>query len=69
MIIKAEVKLKKERCSDKEYFERMLKKFSSEVSRSFIMEELRLKRTYLKPSMLKKIKPQVLRNKWKYYKW
>lgn len=69
MIINAEVKLKKERCSDKEYLEKMLKKFTNEMNKTFIMDELRLKRTYLKPSMLKKIKPQVLRNKWKNYKW
>ena len=69
MIINAEVKLKKERCSDKEYLEKMLKKFTHEMNKTFIMDELRLKRTYLKPSMLKKIKPQVLRNKWKNYKW
>jgi len=69
MRVNAEVRLKKERCSDKVYFDKMLKKFTNEMNKTFIMDEIRLKRTFLKPSMLKKIKPQVLRNKWKNYKW
>lgn len=68
MIIHAQVKLKKERCSDKEYFDKMLKKFSSEVQKSFVLEELRAKRYHMKPSMRRKLKPQICRNKWKFYK-
>ena len=37
MRVNAEVRLKKERCSDKVYFDKMLKKFTNEMNKTFII--------------------------------
>jgi len=66
--INAEVKLNKNKCTDKAYFDKMYKKFSFEMQKTFVLEELRLKSRYVKPSQYKKLKAQSLRNKWKYLK-
>jgi ribosomal protein S21 len=67
IIAHAEVTLKKERCSDKAYFDKMLKKFSSEVQKNFVLEEVRARRYHYKPSMKRKLRSQIYRNKWKFY--
>jgi ribosomal protein S21 len=64
--VNVEVKLDKKKCTDKAYFDKMWNKFSREYMNSGIVEELRLKRCYYKPSMLRKIKKQIVRNKWKH---
>jgi ribosomal protein S21 len=64
--VNVEVKLDKKKCTDKAYFDKMWNKFSREFMNSGVVEELRLKRCYYKPSMLRKIKKQIVRNKWKH---
>jgi len=64
-MINVEIKLNKNKCTDKAYFDKMLKKFSDEVKRSFVMEELKLKRVFYKPSAFKKIKKDIKHLKWK----
>jgi ribosomal protein S21 len=66
-IINASVTLNKQKCTDKAYFDKMYIKFSREFLKSGVLDELRLKKRYYKPSALKKIKKQLFRNKWKYY--
>lgn len=66
MIINAQVKLDPKKCTDKAYFERIWSKFNREFLNSGVIEELRLKRCFYKPSALRKIKKQIVRNKWKH---
>lgn len=66
-IVNASVTLNKQKCTDKVYFDKMYNKFSREFLKSGVLDELRLKRCYYKPSALRKIKKQLTRNKWKYY--
>jgi len=66
-IVHAEVKLDKRKCTDKAYFDRMLKKFMNNVQRSGVLEDVRLKLRFLKPSQFKKIKKQLQHKKWKFY--
>jgi len=61
------VNLDKKKSTDKTYFDKAYRKFSSEVLKSGILDEVRLKRRYLKPSAFKKFKKEVTRNKWKFY--
>lgn len=61
------VQLDKKKSTDKVYFDKAYRKFSSEVLRSGIFEEIRLKRRFLKPSAFKKFKKEITRNKWKFY--
>lgn len=67
-MINVEVKLDKKRATNKVYFDKMLKKFSDKVKASEILEEIRLKRNYLKPSAFRKEKKQRQHLKWKFYK-
>jgi ribosomal protein S21 len=67
MQIKSEVKLDPKKCQNKEYFEKMLKRFSNEVRKSEIMEDLRMKRCFYKPSAMRKIRKERQRTKWKFY--
>lgn len=64
--IHAEVKLDKNKSTDKAYFDKMWSKFSRQFMNSGVIEEMRLKRCYYKPSMLRKVKKQIVRNKWKH---
>ena len=66
-IINAEVKLDKKKSTDKAYFDRAYNKFSREFMKSGVIDELRLKRCYYKPSVLRRVKKEMARNKWKYY--
>jgi len=61
------VELDKKKSTNKEYFDKKLNQFTREVKNAFIMEELRLKRCYYKPSMYKKIKKEITRYKWSQY--
>jgi len=61
------IELDKKRSSDKEYFEKKLNQFTREVKKSFVMEELKLKRCYYKPSKFKKVKKEINRFKWAMY--
>lgn len=65
-IINAQVKLDKKKCTDKAYFDKAWQRFNREFLNSGVMDELRLKRCFYKPSMLRKIKKQIVRNKWKH---
>lgn len=65
-IINAQVTLDKKKCTDKAYFDRAWQRFNREFLNSGVMDELRLKRCFYKPSMLRKIKKQIVRNKWKH---
>jgi ribosomal protein S21 len=66
-VIKASVTLDKKRCTDKAYFDKAYNKFNREFLKSGVLEELRIRRCYYNPSALRKIKKQVMRNKWKFY--
>lgn len=66
-IVNAYVKLDKKKSTDKAYFDKAYNKFSREFLKSGVIDELRLKRCYYKPSMMRKIKKEMSRNKWKYY--
>jgi ribosomal protein S21 len=62
------VELDKKRSSNKEYFEKKLNQFTREVKKAFIMEELKLKRCFYKPSRFKRVKKEITRLKWAFYK-
>lgn len=66
-IVNVSVQLDKRKCTDKTYFDRAWKTFNREVLRQGVLEDLRLKRCFYKPSALKKIKKQLRHKKWKYY--
>jgi len=61
------VTLDKKKCTDKAYFDKAYKRFSREVLRAGIAEDLKFKRYYYKPSALRKLKKQFARQKWKFY--
>jgi ribosomal protein S21 len=61
-----QLKLDPKKCTDKVYFDKAWKRFNREFLNSGIVEELKLKRCYYKPSALRKIKKQIVRNKWKH---
>lgn len=65
--IVCEVKLDKNKCTDKTYFDKKLRQFTQAVKRSGITDELRLRRNYMKPSVRKKLSAQISAAKWKYY--
>jgi len=67
MIINCEVVLDKKKSTNKLYFDKKLRQFTNEVKRCGIMEEVRLLRSYLKPSAKRKISQKLSYNKWKYY--
>jgi ribosomal protein S21 len=66
-VIKVSVTLDKKKCTDKAYFDKAYKRFSREVLRSGIAEDLRFKKCYYKPSALRKLKKQFSKQKWKFY--
>ena len=59
MIINAQVKLDPKKCADKAYFEKIWNRFNREFLNSGVLEELRLKRCFYKPSALRKIKKLI----------
>lgn len=68
MIIKSKVILDKGKSIEKPYFDKMYNKFSREVQKSLIIEELRYRRYFNKPSKHKKLKKEFARLKWRNYK-
>ena len=62
----AEVKLDLKKCTDKVYFDKMYNKFNRDFLNSGVLDEVRLRRRYYKPSALKKIKKEMTRNKWRH---
>jgi len=67
MQIVCEVTLDVKKASNKVYFDKKLKQFSNLVKKSGITEELKLRRTFMKPSMRRKLSKQISAQKWKYY--
>jgi len=67
MIINAEVKLDTKKATNKEYFEKKLNAFIKQVKKSEILEDLRYRRRVSKPSVLKKLKAERAKHKWKFY--
>ena len=67
MQINCEVKLDTKKASNKLYFDKKLKQFLNAVKRCGIMDELRLLRNYMKPSVRRKLSKQISAQKWKYY--
>ena len=63
----AKVNLDPKKSTDKAYFDRAWKKFNNEFFKSGVIDDLRLRRCYYKPSALRKVKKQLTRNKWKFY--
>lgn len=66
-VVNAYVKLDKKKSTDKAYFDKAYNRFNREFLKSGVLDELRLKRCFYKPSMLRKIKKEMARNKWKYF--
>jgi len=66
-MINCEVKLDKDKASNKIYFDKKLKQFSNLIKKCGIMDELRLRRTFMKPSVKRKLSKQISAQKWKYY--
>jgi len=66
-IVNAQVTLNKKKSLDKAYFEKAWNKFNREFLRAGVMDELRLKRCYYKPSAMRKIKKEISKRKWKFY--
>jgi len=67
MQVNCEVKLDKNKAIDKVYFDKKLKRFTQEVKKCGILEEVRLRRTFMKPSVKRKLSKQLSSLKWKYY--
>jgi len=67
MQVNCEVKLDKNKATNKVYFDKKLKKFMNEVKKCGVLEEVRIRRTFMKPSMKKKLSKQLSSLKWKYY--
>ena len=67
MIVNCEVILDKQKSSNKLYFDGKLKQFTNEVKRCGVLEEVRLKRSFMKPSQRRKLSKQISAQKWKYY--
>lgn len=67
-IINVEVKLDKKKSLDKAYFDKMYNKFAREVQKAEILEELRLRRNFSKPSKFKRVKKEYSRLKWRFYR-
>jgi len=63
----AEVKLELKKSSSKEYFDKKLNIFTKSVKKSGVLEDLKWKRCFYKPSMLKKLKKKNAHLKWKFY--
>lgn len=66
-MINCEVTLDKNKATNKVYFDKKLKQFSNLVKKCGILEEVRLRRTFMKPSMKRKLAPQISARKWKFY--
>ena len=67
MQINCEVKLDKNKASNKAYFDKKLKIFTNEVKRCGILDEVRIRRSFMKPSVKRKLSKQLSSQKWKYY--
>jgi len=67
MIINCEVVLDKHKSTNKIYFDKKLKHFTNQVKRCGVLEEIRLKRSFMKPSQRRKLSKQISAQKWKYY--
>lgn len=66
-MINCEVTLDKNKASNKVYFDKKLKQFTNLVKKHGVLEEIRLRKTYLKPSARRKLAPQIAARKWKFY--
>jgi len=66
-MINCELKLDKDKVSNKIYFDKKLKQFSNMIKQCGIMDELRLRRAFMKPSVRRKLSKQISAQKWKYY--
>jgi ribosomal protein S21 len=67
-ITKAEVRLDGKKALNKEYFDKMYNKFAREVQKSGIIDELRFRRYFNKPSKKRRLKAEYSKLKWLYYK-
>lgn len=67
MQVVCEIVLDKKKATNKVYFDKKLKQFSNLVKRSGIMDELRLRRNFMKPSVRRKLSKQISATKWKFY--
>lgn len=67
MATNCEVKLEKGKASNKLYFDKKLKQFSNEFKRSGVIEELKVRRYFMKPSMRKRLSKELSAAKWKFY--
>jgi ribosomal protein S21 len=66
-MINCEIKLDKDKVSNKVYFDKKIKQFTNMVKKCGVLDELRLRKTFMKPSTRKKLSKQISAQKWKYY--
>jgi ribosomal protein S21 len=66
-MINVEIKLDPKQSTDKDYFDRKLSAFTREVRRSEVLEDLKWRKCYYKPSYKKRLKARMPSYKWKYY--
>lgn len=67
-IVNVEVKLDTKKTVNKEYFDKMYNKFAREVQKSGILDELRFRRCFYKPSKKKRLKAEFSKLKWLHYR-
>lgn len=67
MIINCEIKLDKKKSVNKLYFDSKLKAFTNKVKQCGVLDEIRLRRSFMKPSVRRKLSKQISAQKWKYY--
>jgi len=67
-MINCEVKLEKGKSSNKLYFDKKLRQFTNAVKRCGVLEDLKIRRTFMKPSLRRKLAPKISVLKWKFYK-
>lgn len=66
-MINCEVVLDKTKSTNKLYFDKKLKQFTNAVKKCGVLEEVRIRRSFLKPSAKRKIAAKLSAQKWKYY--
>jgi ribosomal protein S21 len=67
-MVNCEVKLEKGKSSNKLYFDKKLRQFTNAVKRCGVLEDLKIRRTFMKPSLRRKLAPKISTLKWKFYK-
>jgi len=67
-MVNCEIKLEKGKSTNKLYFDKKLRQFTNAVKRCGVLEDLKIRRTFMKPSLRRKLAPKISALKWKFYK-